>query len=195
MRLDIDLIPARWLDYEPPSTCHWPALPAIAAGTSIAGTAVSMIGAQKEAAYDSAVARNQALIEQQKANEDAAVGQRAAITQDRKTQLAISRARALGAASGTDAASPTQVDIEGGLAQQGGYNALSALYEGMAKSRVDTEQADLDLFKANRIKEALPLTSAGILLGGLSRTATGLYGSGSKLDSSSGTSLLKLFGG
>lgn len=187
----LDLIPARWLDYEPPGLCRIEAaavLPALGAVSSIAGTGASLLGARKEASYDTAVARNQALIAGQKANDDAAIGQRAAITQTRKTDLAISRARALGAASGTDATSPTQLDIESGLAQQGGYNALSALYEGMAKSRVDTEQADLDLFQAARIKQALPLQEAGILFSGLSKTATGLSGSG-------GTSLLRLFGG
>lgn len=183
----LELIPPRRLDYEPPSACHVAALPAVGAVASLAGTGLSMVAAQKEASYTSAVARNQSVLAAQKANEDAAVGQRAAITQSRKTDLAISRARALGASSGTEATSPTQVGIEQDLAQQGGYNALSALYEGMARSQTDEYQSELDLFKAQRIKSALPLQEAGILLGGASRAALGFSGSG-------GSSLLKLFG-
>lgn len=172
----LDLIPNRWLEYEPPWLCHASFAPVIGAVASIAGTGLSILSASSQAGYESAVARNQAIIARQKANEDAAIAQREAITQSRKTDLALSRARALGAASGTDAASPTQVDIEGQIAQQGGYNALSALYEGMAKSRSDAYQADIDLFKSRQIQSAAPLTALGIGLSGASRLATGIYG-------------------
>lgn len=163
------LIPPRWLDWEPPGRCDIAALPAIGAVASIAGTGLSMMAASNEADYQAAVARNQAILDRQKANEEAAAGQRAAITESRKTQLAQSRARALAASSGTDAASPTQVDIEGEIAQQGGYNALSALYEGMAKARTSDYQAEIDLFKARRASSAGSLNATAALLGGVTR--------------------------
>lgn len=169
-----DLTPARWLDYEPPGLCHIAALSAIGAVASVAGTGLSILSSSQQSSYQSGVARNEALIAKQKANEDAAIGQRAAITESRKTDLALSRARAVGAASGTDATSPSQVNIEGGIAQQGGYNALSALYEGMAKSRADTDQAAIDLYKADRIAAAQPLTTTGLLFSGASKLATNL---------------------
>ena len=172
------LIPARWLDYEPPSTCHWPAVGAIA---SVAGTGLSVMSALNQADYQSAVARNEALIAKQKANEDAALGQRAAITETRKADLLASTARARAAASGTDASSPTQIGIESGIEATGQYNALSALYEGIAKSNADTAQANIDLFKADRIDAAAPLTAVGLGASGLSRLANS-------------RSLLKLFG-
>lgn len=176
----LDLIPARWLDYEPPSVCHT-GLEVIGTIASIAGTGLSALSSMQQADYQSAVARNEAIIAKQKANEDAAIGQRKAISESRKADLVLSRARALGAAGGTDAASPTQLDIEGDIAQQGGYNALSALYDGMARARADNYQGDIDLFKADRAAASGPMNAAGALFGGISKLA------GSK-------SLVKLFG-
>lgn len=161
-----------WPDYEPPGLCHT-GIETIGAIASVVGTGVSALSAMSESKYEAAVARNQAVLQQQKANEDAAIGQRQAITAERKTQLVLSKARALAAGSGTDATSPTQVDIEGEIARQGGYNALSTLYDGMARSRGDTEQADIDLFKASRADAAGPLAAGGALLSGASRLALG----------------------
>lgn len=167
----LDLIPARWRDYEPPGLCHVAALPAIGAIATVAGTGLQMFSAIDESKYQAAVARNQAVLDKQKANEEAAVGQRAAATEARKTRLAESRSRALAASSGTDAASPSIVDLEQDIAQQGGYNALSTLYEGMARSRTADYQAEIDLFKARRAKAAGPLNATAALLGGVSRFA------------------------
>lgn len=140
-----------------------------------------MLSAKSEADYASAVARNQSILDLQKANEDAAIGQRAAITETRRTNLALSRAQAVAAASGTDATSPSTLDLQQDLAQQGGYNAMTALYEGMARSRGDQYQSELDLFKSQRAAAAGPMNAAAALFGGVSRLA----------DS---RSLLKLFG-
>lgn len=167
----VEIFLARWLEYEPAGLCHAAALPAIGAIGSIAGTGLSVISALNQSDYQSAVARNQALIDKQKANEDAAIGQRAAITEGRKERLVESTARARAAVSGTDPGSPTQVDIESQIGAQGRYNALSTLYESMAKSRSDAYQADIDLFKADRTAAAGPLTAAGVLFGGASRLA------------------------
>lgn len=166
----LDLIPTRWLDYEP--QCHIAEAGLIGAVASVAGTGLSAISSINQASYQSAVARNEALQAQQKANEDAAIGERAAITEQRKTDLALSRARAVGAAGGTDAASPSQVTLEGQIAQQGGYNAMSALYEGLSKSAADTAQADIDLFKAKQASAAAPLNALALLTEGLGKTAS-----------------------
>lgn len=182
MRPSLDLIPARWLDYEPPGCCCIAALPAIGAIGSLVGTGISAIGGMQQAGYEEAVARNQEILNRQKANEDAALGQRAAITESRKTRLAQSALVARAAASGTDATSPSTVDLSQDIVQQGGYNALSALYDGMAKSRADLAQADIDLFNQKRIRSAAPLTAAGTLIGGFGRTAAQVANSPKLLD-------------
>lgn len=178
MRLTLDLVPERWLDYEPPGLCQIAAAPALGALASIGGTVMSIIGQNQQSAYQEAVARNQAVALRQKANEDAAIGQRQAITESRKADLVQSRARALGAASGTAVSSPTQVAIESGIASQGEHNAMSALYEGMSRSQADTYQADLQLFKADQVASAAPLQTISTLFSGASGLARGASGLG-----------------
>lgn len=226
----LELMPRRWLDYEPPSTCHtgieeifaaiaataaatapeaavaagtaaastgfFLAPEAIAAGATVAaegggigaasllpslstigsvaslgGSLLQAKGQADQSAYAEAVARSEAAALRQKANEDAAAGQRTQISRDRQTQLVSSRARALAASSGTLATDPTEVTLEGDIAQQGGYNALSAMYEGMARSRSDTYQADIDLFRARQTAAAAPMQIGGTLLQGIGQLA------------------------
>ncbi len=162
------------------------AFPVIGIASSLVGTGISAIAGSQQAGYEEAVARNKAVQDQFKANEDAALGQRAAITEARKTRLLESTLRSRAAASGTDAASPSTVDLEQDIAQQGGYNMMSALYEGMARSRADAVQADIELFNARRIRAAAPLATAGTLAGGFGRAGAAVSGS---------PQLLKLFGG
>lgn len=69
------------------------------------------------------------------AGESRATSQRAAEEERRKARLAISRSRAVAAASGAGATDPTVVNLEGGIAEQGEYNALTRLYEGESQAR------------------------------------------------------------
>jgi hypothetical protein len=183
--MQFELTSARWLEYQPPGLCHIAALPVIGTIASIAGTGISAMGQMQQADYQAAVARNEAIQQQYKANEDAAIGQRQMITQTRKTELAQSQAQAVAAASGTDAASPSTVTLQQDIAQQGGYNAMSALYEGIARSNADTAQAQIDLFKANQAESAGPLAAMGTLFGGFGKLAG---------DISRSSSLLNMFG-
>lgn len=143
----------------------------IGTAASVGGTLLTAKSQADQAAYEEAVARNQAAALKQKANEDAAAAERQQITQERKTALVQSRLRAVAAASGTDATSPDIVNTEGRIAQQGEYNALSSLYEGLAASRADQYQAQIDLFKARRIAAATPYAVGGTILGGIANFA------------------------
>lgn len=194
----LNLIPSRWLDYEPPGLCHtgieelaalgasaaaaageaagtaatavsaWaPSLATVGEVAGVAGTGLSTIAGIQNASYQSDLAKTEAQLARQKANDDAAAGERQQTSRDRQTDYMLSRVRAGAAASGTDAASPDVVNTEGEIAQQGEYNAQSALYEGMSRERADNYQGDIDLFKANRIDGAIPLQATGTLLSGL----------------------------
>lgn len=145
----------------------FPSLGPIGSVVGVGGTLLQAKAGLDQADYQAAVARSEAAALKQKANEDAAAAERAQITQGKKTELVQSRLRALAADSGTDATSPDILTTEGRIAQQGQYNALSSLYEGQARARSDTYQSDIDLFKANRIETAAPLTAAGTILSGI----------------------------
>jgi hypothetical protein len=186
----LDLIPRRWLECEPPGMCH--ELGTLLTVASIGGTAISAISQLNQADYQADVLRYQAEVAKNKANEEAAAGQRAAITQDRKGELLQSRARAVAASSGTLATSPTQIDLEQQISAQGGYNAMSALYEGMSASRASTDQANIDLFRANSIESAAPLAAFGTVLSGVGGLAKSLQ-IGKLSGATSGTKLIDLF--
>lgn len=138
----------------------------------LAGSGLQAIGQMQQADYEAEVAKNQAEALRIRAGEETAAAQRRQIAEERKAGLISSRARALAASSGTDATSPTQVDLESDIAGQGQYNALSSLYEGLAESRASNYQADIELFKSRRIRSAVPLAVGGTLLSGLSSFAS-----------------------
>lgn len=148
-----------------------PSLSSLGTVASVAGTGLQAIGQSKQAAYEEAVAKNQAAALQQKANEDTAAAQRQQIMAERRAGLLTSRARAVAADSGTDATSPTEITNEGRIAQRGEYDALSSLYEGLSASRADQYQADIALFKARRTAAAAPLAIGSTLLSGLTSFA------------------------
>lgn len=149
-----------------------PSLSTLGTVASVAGTGLQVLAQGDQAAYEEAVAKNNAASLRIKAGEEAAAAQRRQITAERQTGLLTSRARALAADSGTLATSPTEIENEAKIAQYGEYNALSSLYEGLAASRADNFQADIELFKAKRVASAAPIAQGATLLSGLSSFAT-----------------------
>lgn len=69
-------------------------------------------------------------------------GQRAALDEDRKTQLVNSAALASAAASGGGASDPGVVNIMARTAGEGAYRRATALYQGNDKARLMNMQAD-----------------------------------------------------
>lgn len=168
----LDLIPKKWLEYSPPGDCHDFGIAEVGALVSLGGTLLGAKSAMDQGKYQQQVAQVQADELRNKANQDAAAAQRAAITDQRKTDLVLSRARAVAAASGTEATSGDVLTTEGQIAQQGAYNALSSLYTGSAKARTDEYQAGIDLYAGNEARRAAPLAATGTILSGLSNSLT-----------------------
>lgn len=237
---DLELIPRRWLEYEPPSTCHEPisttlaavgsffaaaaapaaatagetalatsllafpaaAVPGIAVAAptaltagelaavgaagagataasylpslatigeaaTVAGTGLQVKAGLDQSAYQAAVARYEAQQLADKAGQEAAAGEQQAIQRQRQADYVSSRGRAVAAASGGGATDPTVLDIDTQLAEQGKYNALTSLYEGMSGARTANQQATIDLFRASGVERAAPLAAAGTVLAGL----------------------------
>lgn len=145
-----------------------PSLATVGGITSGLGTVLSAKSAIDQANYaqNAAQVENQAQV--QKGNDDAAAGERQQIQQDRQTQLALSRAQAVAAASGGGASDTGVVNVEGNIAQQGQYNALTALSNGQARSAADQYQGQVDLFQGERAAQAGPLNATGAILNGIS---------------------------
>ena len=77
----------------------------------------------------------------QQAGQERASAQRQAIEERRKGDIAVSRARAVAAASGGGASDPTVMNIYSDLASEGEYNAQAVLAEGEEAARGLESQA------------------------------------------------------
>lgn len=132
----------------------------LSAGGSIMG-GINADNAAKYTAQQQQIAGTQGL----------AASQRTAFSETRKAQLVGSRARAVAAASGAGATDPTVVNIEGDIAGQGEYNALSALYEGQEAKRTGDANAALTRFQGQQAKTAGFINAGSTLLKG----GTSLY--------------------
>lgn len=91
--------------------------------------------------------KNEALQQEAAANSAAATGQRAAIEERRKLQLAQSRARAVGANNTGDTLDPTSLDITTTLEGEGTYNALTQLYAGNTEAQSQNYGATLSRYE------------------------------------------------
>lgn len=134
--------------------------PQVTMGMQAAGTAISLMGANQAADAKVAAADAKATsLEyraqqfQQKAGQERASGQRAAIEQRRKQRLVSSRALALGAAGG-GGIDPGLADILGDLAEEGEFRVLTELYTGEERARGAEMQAEADRFEASETRRA-----------------------------------------
>lgn len=148
------------------------ALAALGTAASAVGTVVGASAAEEQGKNADRAAQMQALALQREAREKEAAAQRRAITEQTKADLVLSRQQAVAAASGGGATDPTVLDIMGNTAQQGRYNADSALYEGAAAGQSLDEQAALTRYRGQQARRAGRINSMTTVLSGMSNFAT-----------------------
>jgi len=142
-------------------------LPVAAAALAIGGSIVSGVGQIQAGRAANVNAKFQAAQAQQQAGQERAAAQRVAIEERRKADLALSRGQAVLASSGGGTLDPTAMRLMGGIAQQGEYNALSALFQGEETAR------GLELSAAAKRMEGKQAKRAG-MIGGISTIASGI---------------------
>lgn len=127
------------------------ALPLLIAGTVMSASGSAQAGnAAKAAGQAQQVASNyEAQSAEQRAGQIRASSQREAQERRRESNLAASRAQAVGAASGS-----VDPRIEADIAGQGEFNALSALYEGEEAARGQETDAVLRRFEGDAAMRA-----------------------------------------
>lgn len=91
---------------------------------------------QRAGKYAGELAENRAIGLEQRANVEAAIGQRAAINQRRLGRYVRSSAIARAAASGVDPSSPQVTNILGDIDREAELRALTALYQGAEGQRI-----------------------------------------------------------
>ena len=153
----------------------------VAALAAVGGSIVSGLGQMQAGRAANVSAKFQAAQAQQQAGQERATAQRAAIEERRKADLALSRGQAVLASSGGGTLDPTAMRLMGGIAQQGEYNALSALFQGEETAR------GLELGAAAKRMEGKQAKKAG-MIGGISTIASGIGQAGMSLNQKYGTS-------
>lgn len=145
-----------------------------AAAASIGGSIVSGLGQMQAGKAAKVGADFQAAQMRQQAGQERAASQRVAIEKRREATIAQSRAQAVAAASGGGATDKTVLDLTGGLAQQGEYNALSALFEGEESAR------GMELGATSAQMQGKQAKKAG-MIGGMTTIASGIGSAGLSL--------------
>lgn len=136
---------------------------------SLGGSVLQAVSGSNQAkATEQAAAANQVQLNN-KANADAASGERAQEQQLQKTKMVQSRATALAAASGGGASDPTVLNLVGDIGAQGEYNAAMELYNGQSRATTDINQGQNDVYEAQQKAAQLRTRGYGAFLG--SKTA------------------------
>lgn len=143
---------------------------------SVGGSIVSGLGQMQAGRAANASAKFQAAQLEQRVGQERAAAQRQAIEERRKAAFAISRGQAVAAASGGGATDPTVLDVTGGVAAQGEYNALSALFEGEERARGAQLQATATRMEGKQAKKAGMIGGLGTIAGGVGQTLYMRYG-------------------
>lgn len=156
------------------------------------GVAVTMMGSQGAAKAGEAEARRggrlKALGEfearqlEQNALTEVAAAQRAGMEEERKAELAASRALALAAASGGGASDPTVSKIISDLAGEGSYRRAVELYEGEDRARqmrlgavARRREGEAGLQGGLASQRAYTISGQANALTGIGRIGTSLY--------------------
>jgi len=130
--------------------------------------------AEQEAQYES----TQNL---QNANNAAASGERAMISQNKNTALVQSNLVAGAAGSGGTSTDVSTLNDESVIKSEGDFRAANALYEGNAKAQAFRNQAAGDIYQGNLTNQAQQIKSQTTLMNGASSLFTkygGAMGSG-----------------
>lgn len=141
-------------------------LATIATIVSIGGSVLSGLGQMQAGKAANVNAKFQAAQMEQQAGQEKATSQRVAIEERRRAAIAGSNAQAAAASSGGGATDPTVLNIMGGLAGQGEYNALTALFEGEEKARGLNLQATSTRMQGKQAKKAGMISGFSTIIGG-----------------------------
>lgn len=144
----------------------------LAMAATVAGTALSTVGAltQGEAAQDAANFEARQL--ERRANESRAAGQKQMFEQQKRTELMQSKLRSSAAASGGDTTDATVLRLGGDIAERGEYLALSEMAAGENRAIGFEDQAAASRYKGKVAKTGSYFKAAGTALDGIGSFAT-----------------------
>lgn len=146
----------------------------IGAVAGLGGTLMSAQAARAQGQAEAQARELEARAMERRAKEDAAAAQREGIRRSREASLVASRQQALAAASGGSATDKTVLDLMAGTAEEGAYQAASALYEGQSRAAGLESQAAISRFQGQQARRAGRINAGATMLSGLSTFGTGM---------------------
>lgn len=132
-----------------------------AVGTGI--SALSSLQAGKQAQAD---ANFLAIQQEQKANEERAIGQQKMFKERRQAELVQSRLRAVAAAGGGDTTDTGVVNLGGDIAEEGEFQALNEFWRGENAARGYKDMAAATRARGASLAAAAPIKAIGTILEG-----------------------------
>jgi hypothetical protein len=140
---------------------------AVMVASAVVGASISAMGAIQQGKATNANAKFQAKQLEQQAGQDRASSQRVAIEKRREGDIALSNVQAAAAGAGGGATDPTVLDIQGGIAKQSEYNALSALFSGEERGRGQELQAVSSRMQGKQAQKAGLINGISTIVGGV----------------------------
>jgi hypothetical protein len=160
----------------------------IGAILGIASSVIGFAGAQSQAKFIEAQAKN----EQQQLNrmsaEEKAVASRDAQAKSKETSLLLSRQQAVAAASGAGATDPTVLELAGDLAKEGNVQSRELMRQGLEKGQMLEYRGTVGRQMAKSQAKMTRLAGWGSMIGGFADAANTFASSG-------GTSAFGKYGG
>lgn len=113
-----------------------------------------------------------------KGKEEEAAAQREALASKKKTDLVLSRGKAVAAASGAGAKDPTVMDVLDDVAAQGELDMLNKLYEGKMAMSDRRQQGYMARIQGKNARRAGYINAAGTIMSGASTLYSNYGGPG-----------------
>lgn len=156
---------------------------ALEAGGTILGANSSAAALEAQRPYDMLSAAYRAQSLKYAADESRAASQRQAFALGQQKDQALSRARAVAAASGAGATDTTVGNIEAGLENQGEFQKAMAIFAGENRARgledesrnaliAGVNRSSVNQYQADTLRSNAPLQAAGTILSGASTVAS-----------------------
>lgn len=139
-------------------------LPFVAAAGIASGTALSAASSISQGEAANSAAKAQAQQEEAAAKQAGAIAQRDALSARRETDIKLSKARAVAAASGAGADDPTVLDLSSAIDAAGEYDVAAALYEGSARNTAYTNRARMTRYSGQQEQTAGAVRAASTVL-------------------------------
>lgn len=140
---------------------------------SAVGTIASGAAAARQANAQAAAENHAALVADQKAMQERAVGQKQSFEKRREAKFAQSTLLARSAASGASATDPTIIKLGSDIAERSEYMALSDMARGEQAGLDYENKADLSRWKAGIMRDEAKMAMTGGIIGAGSTILSG----------------------